>query len=169
MTNNISLLIVDDEIDFLNTIAQRMEMRGFEVTKASNGEDAITATKTKKYDIALLDLKMPGLNGVEVLEILKKEHKYLEVIILTAHGSINTAFETSKLGAFGFLTKPFEFEKLIEMIKEAYHKRLMKKFESDRSKMDILLEKALTPTDLPSPEDALEVLMELQKLDNDIK
>ena len=169
MSEKIQLLIVDDEIDFLNTIAQRMEMRGFDVTKASNGAEAIEATKTKKYDIALLDLKMPGLNGIEVLEILKKEHKYLEVIILTAHGSIDSAFDTSKLGAFGFLTKPYEFENLIEIIMQAYKKRLLKKFESDKDKYDELLEKAMIPSEITSAESSLDMLMELKKLDNEDK
>ena len=80
MSDKIKLLIVDDEIKFLDSVARRLEMRDFDVTKASSGELAVEAASSGKFDLALLDLKMPGMDGKQVLEILKKEHKYLEVI-----------------------------------------------------------------------------------------
>lgn len=167
MEKKIQLLIVDDEIDFLDTIADRMEMRGFDVTKASSGQAALEAVANKKFDIALLDLKMPGLDGFEVLKRLKKEHKYIEVIILTAHGSIEAAFDTSKLGAFGFLTKPYDFEELIKVIKDAYEHRLKNKFADDPELLEKLMEKT---KNLPlGAENALDIIDELKKLDNDIK
>ena len=83
MSEKIKLLIVDDEVQFLNALAQRLEIRGFHVTKATNGAEALQAARSDKFDLALLDLKMPGLDGKEVLQLLKKEHKHLEVIILT--------------------------------------------------------------------------------------
>ncbi|OGU11608.1 MAG: hypothetical protein A2X61_16580 [Ignavibacteria bacterium GWB2_35_12] len=126
MYENIQLLIVDDELDFLDTITERMELRGFVVTKAPNGEAALEAVKTKKYDIAILDLKMPGLDGKKVLEILKREHTNIEVVILTADGSSDVAEETSKLGAFCVITKPIDIEKLISVIILAYESRLKK-------------------------------------------
>jgi len=167
MENKIQLLIVDDEVDFLDTIAQRMEMRGFDVTKAYNGNEALQAVKEKKYDIALLDLKMPGLDGFEVLKVLKTEHKYIEVIILTAHGSIESAFDTSKLGAFGFITKPYDFDELIKTIKEAYELRLKKKFENDSEHLGKILDKI---SELPlNTESYLDMLEDLRKLDNSEK
>ena len=111
----IKLLICDDEIKFLESIAQRLELRGFDVTKASGGQAAVDAAEQGGFDLALLDLKMPGMNGIEVLEILKKKHKYLEVIILTGHGSIDSAVESTKLGAFSYLSKPF-ITKFLEFI-----------------------------------------------------
>ena len=77
---------------------------------------------------------MPGMDGQELLEILKKEHKYLEVIILTGHGSLESAVECTKLGAFGYLPKPYELEDLLEVLKDAYHTRLKKKFEQDKAR-----------------------------------
>ncbi len=108
MPDKIKLLIVDDEVKFLDSIAQRLQLRDFDVTKATNGQEAIEATRREKYDLALLDLKMPGIDGRQVLEILKKEHKFLEVIILTGHGSVDSAVECTKLGAFDYLPKPYE-------------------------------------------------------------
>lgn len=75
---------------------------------------------------------MPGIDGVQLLEILKKSHKYLEVLILSGHASIQSAIDCTKLGAFKILEKPCEFDKLVEAIKEAYEKRLKKKFEHDQ-------------------------------------
>ena len=112
MAAPIKLLIVDDEAKFLDSIARRLEMRGFDVTKAANGQAALEAAQSAKFDLALLDLKMPGLDGKQVLELLKKAHKYLEVVILTGHGSIESAVECTKLGAFDYLPKPYELDKL---------------------------------------------------------
>jgi len=162
MSDKIKLLIVDDEVKFLNSIAQRLEMRGFEVAKASDGQEAILKAHSEKFDVALLDLKMPGLDGKQVLEILKKEHKYLEVIILTGHGSFESAAECTKLGAFGYLPKPYELEKLLEVLKSAYEARMKKKFESDLHKMEKLMNIA-TGT---SP---LGILQEMKKLDDEEK
>ena len=132
----IKLLIVDDEVDFLQSIAKRLELRDLDVTTATNGEDAIKIAKKDKFDLALLDLKMPGMDGKEVLEELKKKHKFLEVIILTGHGSLDSAVECTKLGAFGYLPKPYEMEKLIDILKQAYEARLKKKFEHDKKRME---------------------------------
>jgi DNA-binding NtrC family response regulator len=162
MSNNIKLLIVDDEVKFLDSIAQRLEMRGFDVTKATNGNEAIAATENKQYDIALLDLKMPGMDGKEVLEILKKEHKYIEVIILTGHGSLESAVECTKLGAFGYLPKPYELDKLLETLKDAYETRMKKKFEQDYERMEKLMK-------IATGSSPLAILREMRELDDDEK
>lgn len=162
MTDNIKLLIVDDEVKFLDSIAQRLELRGFDVTKAKSGLEAIEAAKTGKFDLALLDLKMPGMDGTQVLEILKKEHKYLEVIILTGHGSVDSAVECTKLGAFSYLPKPYELEMLLEKLKEAFQERLRKKFETDQARMDKIAK-------LAAGSSPLGILRELRKLDDEVK
>ncbi|UCD18260.1 MAG: response regulator [Candidatus Zixiibacteriota bacterium] len=162
MPDKIKLLIVDDEIKFLNSIAQRLEMRDFDVTKASNGRMAIDAARAGKFDLALLDLKMPGMDGTEVLGILKNEHKYLEVIILTGHGSVDSAVECTKLGAFSYLPKPYELEKLLETLKHAYEARLTKKFKQDEERMDKIMK-------LATGSSALSILRELRKLDDEEK
>ena len=120
------------------------------------------AQRSGGFDLAKRDLKMPGMNGIEVLEILKKEHKYLEVIILTGHGSIDSAVESTKLGAFGYLSKPFELDDLLESLKSAYETRLTKKFEADTERMDKILKMAQTMSPLG-------FLREVKKLDNEEK
>ena len=160
MEHVIKLLIVDDEVQFLNTIAKRLEMRGFQVTKATNGKDAIELARTEKFDLALLDLKMPGMDGGEVLKILKDEHKFIEVIMLTGNGSLESAVELTKAGAFGYLPKPYEFDKLIETLKDAYQSRLRKKFEVDMDRMDKI-------TEIATGDSALGVLRRLRELDDE--
>ena len=162
MGDKIKLLIVDDEAQFLESIAKRLEMRDFDVIKASSGDQAIRAAQEGKFDLALLDLKMPGMNGMEVLSILKKEHKFLEVIILTGHGSVDSAVECTKLGAFGYLPKPYELEKLIETLRDAYTARLNKKFDADEKRMQKIAE-------LATGSSALSILRELKKIDDDVK
>ena len=135
MSDKIKLLIVDDEIKFLDSIAKRLEMRGFDVTKASRGKEALEAAETGRFDLALLDLKMPGMDGTEVLKTLKSEHRYIEVIMLTGHGSINSAVECTKLGAFSYLSKPYELDNLLEVLRDAYEARLKKKFALDQQRL----------------------------------
>jgi DNA-binding NtrC family response regulator len=162
MAKKIKLLIVDDEVKFLDSIARRLEMRGFDVAKASNGQDAVEAARNQKFDLALLDLKMPGMNGKEVLEILKKEHRYLEVIILTGHGSLDSAVDCTKLGAFSYLPKPYELDKLLEVLKGAFEHRLIKKFVADDSRMKKL-------ADLAAGSSPLGILRAMNELDDDEK
>jgi len=162
MENKIKLLIVDDEVQFLDSIAERLELRDFDVTKASCGDDAVAAANKKKFDLALLDLKMPGMDGQELLELLKREHKYLEVIMLTGHGSIDSAIECTKLGAFGYLPKPYELDHLLEVLKDAYQTRLQKKFADDSQRMEKLQKTALGSS-------ALGILRAMRELDDDQK
>ncbi len=162
MAGKIKLLIIDDEIKFLDSIAERLEMRGLEVTKATNGNDAVEIARNDKFDLALLDLKMPGMDGKQVLEILKKEHRYLEVIILTGHGSMDSAVDCTKLGAFSYLPKPYDLDKLLEILRQAYEARLKKKFESDQRRIDKL-------TELATGSSPLGILRAMRELDDDEK
>ncbi len=162
MADKIKLLICDDEVKFLESIAERLELRGFDVTKATSGKDAVEAARTGGFDLAILDLKMPGMNGIEVLEILKKEHKYLEVIILTGHGSIDSAVESTKLGAFSYLSKPYDLDDLLQSLKDAYETRMKNKFEADTERMDKILKMAQSMSPLG-------FLREVKKLDDEEK
>jgi DNA-binding NtrC family response regulator len=164
MTNSekIHLLMVDDEIKFLETITERLKLKFFEITSATNGKDAIEAAKKGKFDVAVIDLQMPGIDGVQVLEILKKNHKYLEVLILSGHASIETAVECTKLGAFKVLEKPCQFDNLVNAIKEAYERRLKKKFEHDQLRIKKIEELALGQSPLG-------ILKEMAKMDKDGK
>ena len=131
----IKLLIADDDKKFLETIAERLGLKDFDVTTASDGNQAIEIAKKAMFDVAILDLKMPGMDGMEVLQALKKKHKFLEIIILTGFASIDSAVECTKLGAFGYLEKPYEFDHLVNVLKDAYTARLKKKFEHDKKRM----------------------------------
>jgi DNA-binding response OmpR family regulator len=127
MTDKMRLLLVDDELKFLDALCRRLELRGFDVTKAATGEEAIEAARKSEFALVLLDLKMPGMDGREVLRVLKQEHRQLEVIILTGHGSLETEVQCKELGAFGFMSKPFEFCEFLNIIKDAHLVRLREK------------------------------------------
>jgi DNA-binding response OmpR family regulator len=124
MTNKMRLLLVDDEFKFLEALCRRLELRGFDVTKVASGEEAIETARQAEFALVLLDLKMPGMEGREVLRVLKEEHRQLEVIILTGHGSLDAEIQCKELGAFGYMSKPFEFDELLKIIKDAYMVKL---------------------------------------------
>ena len=134
--NKIKLLMVDDEVKFLESISKRLELKNFDVTTASNGQEAIASAEKGLFDVAVVDFKMPGMDGAQVLKTLKANHKYLEIIMLTGHATVDSAVECTKLGAFKYLEKPYDFEKLVELIKEAYETRLKKKFEHNQKRIE---------------------------------
>ena len=103
---------------------------------------------------------MPGMDGGQVLRVLKEQHQFLEAIMLTGHGSLESAVELTKLGAFSYLPKPYELEKPIEVLKEAYETRLKKKFASDQGKIDKIVNMA--PGESP-----LGILRRLRELDDE--
>lgn len=159
--DKINILIVDDEEKFLNSIKRRLEVRDFNVVAVNRGEKAIEAARNNPIDIALVDLKMPGINGEETLKALKKEHKWMEVVILTGHGSIESAVECTKSGAYEYLQKPCKLEELLEALKNAYKKRVMNKKDIDAIRMREILSLSL----VESPLGVLRRLKELDKND----
>ena len=116
------ILFVDDEIDFLETLMKRMKKRGVGVSGVGSGENALKFLDDKPADVVVLDVKMPGMDGIEVLKIFKKAYPEMAVIMLTGHGSEKAAKEGIEFGAFDYLTKPCELEDLIEKIHEAIAK-----------------------------------------------
>ncbi len=119
----IRLLIVDDEKGYVNVLYNRLNKRGFDVTKTFSGIEAIQELRKKDFDVAVLDLKMEDMDGIEVLKILKKMEPDLEVIMLTGHGSKEAAKEGINCGAFDYLTKPCDLEDLLTKIRDGYAKR----------------------------------------------
>lgn len=160
--NKIKLLLVDDEIKFLQSIAKRLEIKGFDVITTSNGKDAIEVAGKNLFDVALVDFQMSGMDGSQVLKALKERHKYLEIIMLTGHATIDSAVECTKLGAFKFLEKPYNFEELVEVIKEAYQERLTKKFEHNMKRSQEIHKLSLGSSPLG-------ILRGLAKMDDDEK
>ncbi len=133
--NKIKLLLVDDEVKFLESIAKRLELKDFDVTTATTGEEAIAAAEGGLFDVAVVDFQMPGMDGTQVLRALKQKHKYLEILMLTGHATVDSAVECTKLGAFKYLEKPYDFDKLVKVITEAYEERLKRKFEHNQKRM----------------------------------
>lgn len=120
---SIRVLLIDDEIGYVYVLSKRLSKRGFEVGQASSGSEAFQILRQRNFDVAILDLKMTDMDGIEVLKVLKKMAPELVVIMLTGHGSAEAAHEGIRLGAYDYLTKPCETEELIEIIMEAYDKR----------------------------------------------
>lgn len=117
----IRLLLVDDEEGYVNVLSNRLFKRNFYVSKAYSGSDAIQILRRNDFDVAVLDLKMEDMDGIEVLKIFKRMDPVMPVIMLTGHGSEQAAREGIEFGAFDYLTKPCELEELIEKIKEAFN------------------------------------------------
>jgi len=122
--SQIKLLLVDDEVDYVRTMAERLEMRDIGSRVALSGEEALNLVDEEAPDVMVLDLRMPGINGMEVLERIKKEHPHVEVIILTGHGSDAEEKEARRLGAFDYLQKPADSNELQKKITSAWRKRL---------------------------------------------
>jgi len=115
----IKVLLVDDEKSFVEVLHKRLSKRNMDVTKSFSGAEGIQALRKVDYDVAVLDLKMEDMDGLEVLKIFKTMYPKMEVIILTGHESEQTAQEVVKYGAFAYLTKPCAFEKLLDTIRKA--------------------------------------------------
>ena len=118
---NIRVLLVDDEVGFADILAKRLGKRGMAVTPVYTGIEAIQTIRKHDFDVAVLDLKMEDMDGIEVLKILKKAYPEMEVIMLTGHGSEQAAKEGIECGAFDYLTKPCELKDLITKIRQATH------------------------------------------------
>jgi DNA-binding NtrC family response regulator len=159
MSDKIKLLVVDDEVRFLETISKRLTMRDFDVTAVSSGQEAVDLADKQEFDLALVDLKMPGIPGEEVLEILKKKHPFIEVIILTGHGSVESAVSCTRAGSYGYLQKPAETEELMEVLKEAYQRRVQRKLKVSERSLEQLMSAATRMS-------ALSILRKLRELEN---
>ena len=113
------LLLVDDEIGYLEVLSKRLTRRGFRVTTASSGTEAIRALRQWEFDLAVVDLKMEDMDGIEVLKVFKQMAPSLQVIMLTGHGSERAAREGISQGAFDYLIKPVGLKRLVETISAA--------------------------------------------------
>lgn len=118
MTNH-RILLVDDENEFVDTLAERLYLRGYHAETANDGEAALRSIEETPPDLLVLDLKMPGLGGMEVLKEIKRNNLPIPVILLTGHGSTKEGIEGMKHGAYDYLIKPINIEELIEKINEA--------------------------------------------------
>ncbi|MDD9305205.1 MAG: response regulator [Desulfobacter sp.] len=160
--NKIKILLVDDEVKYLDAISNRLSLKGFEVTTATDGDKALNEAQTGRFDLAVLDLQMPGTDGSQVLKILKEKHKFIEIIMLTGHATVDSAVECTKLGAFKYLEKSYDFDTLVDALKQAYQARMEKKFESNEKRMEAIQQIAMGQSPLG-------VLREMAQLDDSRK
>jgi len=119
------VLLVDDEEDFLETLSSRLEMRGLKVSAVTSGEQAIVEAKEQDYDAIVVDLAMPGIDGLETLKRIKADNPNAEIIMLTGQASVQSGVEAMKLGAGDFLQKPVELSELLSKIGEAKNKKML--------------------------------------------
>ncbi len=162
MDQQIRLLFVDDEADFVEYMQKRLKRHDIEVQSYVDPVEALESTEGVSFDVALLDLKMPGLDGEELLRRLRARDPSLEVIILTGHGSIESAFRTSREGAYEYLQKPCDFDELVRSICSAYAKRITALDAQRAPEVKSLFERMLhsRPVDL---------LFKLKAMENDVE
>jgi len=132
----VSVLLVDDEKDFVETLAERLETRGFKVSKAFSGEECLEAIRKDHIDVVLLDVLMPGKDGIETLREIKRTNPLIEIMMLTGHATIDTAIKGLKLGAYDYLNKPTETKDLVEKILRAYARKSEQEERIRRAQID---------------------------------
>jgi DNA-binding NtrC family response regulator len=113
------VLVVDDEEEFVSTLVERMQLRAIDAEGVTRGADALELLTKREFDVILLDVKMPGIGGLEVIKRIKRDHPQTQVILLTGHGSAEAVQEGMGAGAFEYLMKPVDIEDLIRLCKKA--------------------------------------------------
>ena len=142
------ILLVDDEAVFTTNMGKLLTNRGYKVTAANSGDAAIQALEKENFDVVVLDLKMPGMDGLATLKEIKKLGLFTETLILTGHGSIDTALEAIKLGAYDYLTKPCEIDDLVGKIEGAWQKKDGAEKKEMKEKMQKVVESPSSIFDL---------------------
>jgi len=117
------ILLVDDEVIFAKNMSRLLDARGYRTLTVNSGAEAIRALENEAFDVVVLDLKMPGMDGLTTLKEIKKLGLFTQTLILTGHGSIDSALEAVKLGAYDYLTKPCQIEELVAKIEGAWDKK----------------------------------------------
>jgi DNA-binding NtrC family response regulator len=118
------VLLVDDEEEFVKTLSERLEMRDLNSDMALNGEQALQIVTDQEPDVMVLDLKMPGIDGMEVLRRVRKAYPKVQVIILTGHGTDKDEEEAKRLGAYSYLQKPVDIDQLVKVMRDAFRKKV---------------------------------------------
>ena len=121
---DMKVLLVDDEEEFVKALAERLKMRDLRSDTVLDGEEALSFVEDQEPDVMVLDLKMPGIDGMEVLRQVRKAYPKIQVIILTGHGSERHEEEAKRLGAFDYLEKPVNLDVLVKKMKAAYRRKM---------------------------------------------
>lgn len=134
------ILLVDDEVPFVETMTKRLDKRGLRVVSAYSGQEALDVLeKESGIDVIILDVKMPGMDGIETLQEIKKRYPLKEVIMLTGHATVETAIEGMKLGAFDYLMKPCDIDILVSKVNEAAKKKQSHDAKIEKARIDKLV------------------------------
>ncbi|MCJ8500159.1 response regulator [Desulfatitalea alkaliphila] len=149
---------MDDEEALLDSIKRRLQIREFHVIAVNRGDKALEVARNNPIDVAILDLKMPGMSGKDVLVQLKKAYPWLEIVILTGHGSFDPEKEKVYDQAYTFLAKPCDLQTLLHVLVEAYKKTVMNKHKIALQDVESILK-------TPTMKSAREVLQKLKELD----
>ena len=142
------ILLVDDETVFTENMTRLLTTRGYLVTAVDNGEAALQILGEKDFDVIVLDLKMPGMDGITALKEIGKLGLFAQILILTGHGSIDTALEAVKLGAYDYLTKPCEIDDLVNKIEGAWGKKNEEQKKDTQEKIQKVVESPSSVFDL---------------------
>jgi DNA-binding NtrC family response regulator len=134
------VLLVDDEKDFIDTLAERMRTRGMNVETTTSPKDAIKKTEQESFDVIVLDLMMPEMDGLKTMTALKEKNPDLQVILLTGHATVEKGIAAMKLGAVDFLEKPIDLAVLSEKIKKAKAQKMILVEKKTEDKLRELLE-----------------------------
>ena len=129
----IRVLLVDDEQSFVETMQKRLTVRQLDVRIAHSGAAALEELEEDSVDVVVLDVKMPGMDGIDVIRAIKEKHPMVEVILLTGHASIEVSLEGMALGAFDYLLKPVGIDELMYKIEDAHKRKLIREAEIESS------------------------------------
>ena len=133
------VLLVDDEVAFLEALAERLQTRGLEVVCARSGREALTAVEGQTFDAVVLDLSMPGLDGLETLRRLRQMQPELQVMILSGRATVQTAVEATRLGATDIFEKPTDVDTLVQRIRSARAARVAHEQEVTQEHIDDIM------------------------------
>lgn len=155
----INILLVDDEEALLDSIKRRLQIRDFNVIAVNRGEKALEVARLHPIDVALVDLKMPGMSGKDVLMHLKKEYPWMEVVIITGHGSFDPQNECVYDQAYSYLGKPCDLQTLLHVLVDAYKKTVTNRLQMSPEEMEALLKEE----GLKTPREVLKKVKEMDQ------
>ena len=135
------VLLVDDEAEFCELLSDRLENRGLKVDSVNSGEEAINKVDEQNFDAIIVDLAMPGIDGLETLRRIKEKRPDLEIIMLTGQGSVKSGVDAIKLGAWDFLEKPVDLKVLMDKIKEVKNQRMLILEKKSKQEVDDIIKK----------------------------
>jgi len=145
MPEPMTVLFVDDEPDFLQTLLKRMRKRSVNASGVGSGEEALVHLAQSPADVVVLDVRMPGMGGIETLREIKKKTPLTEVVMLTGHASLEVAREGMENGAFDYLMKPVDIDDLLYKIQDAFHKKTIQ--ETKIKALNKMLTSESSPTE----------------------